>query len=131
MPDSLEEAMLCQRCQREMESEEVREHSGRAVCEDCYMDLLSPARACDSWAVYTATRLNDQVLNPAQEAVLALFNRQGWADYAQLKKATGLDGAALDRELAAMRHSELLRAFIGPDGEKRFTHFANKEAGVH
>lgn len=123
--------MRCQRCQNEMEPDEVREHGGRSLCEDCYMDVLNPARGCDPWAVYTASRLEDQVLNPAQEAILALFDRQGWATHPELLQATGLTPPALDRELAALRHRELLRAFPGPQGEKFFTHFANKEAGEH
>lgn len=27
---------------------------GRTVCEECLMDILSPARTCDPWAVRSA-----------------------------------------------------------------------------
>ena len=41
-------------CDAIIDSEEAREHNGRTLCEDCYMDFLSPARAWVPWTVYTA-----------------------------------------------------------------------------
>jgi len=39
--------MVCDRCRVEIDAGEEREIHGRLVCEDCYMDLLSPTRNCD------------------------------------------------------------------------------------
>jgi hypothetical protein len=71
--------MLCDKCQRPTEPEEVREHAGRSLCEDCFMDALSPTRTCDPWAVYTASRLADQgsELTPVQQAILVCVDREG------------------------------------------------------
>jgi len=34
------------------------EYGGQVRCEDCYMSALSPARACDPWAVRSAQTLS-------------------------------------------------------------------------
>ncbi len=46
--------MKCDKCSKPIDSEEAREHNGWTLCEDCYMDNLSPTRTCDPWAFYTA-----------------------------------------------------------------------------
>ena len=43
--------MNCDKCGSEMKNGEETEHHGQLLCEDCYMDALSPARTCDPWAV--------------------------------------------------------------------------------
>ena len=56
------------RCGVHIESGEEREYTGQMLCEDCYMDALSPVKTCDPWAVYTAKlmsgkegRLNNKI----------------------------------------------------------------------
>jgi hypothetical protein len=46
----------CQKCQREVPEEETHQHLGETLCDDCYIDAMSPAKPCDPWAVYSATR---------------------------------------------------------------------------
>ena len=46
--------MKCDRCSAAVQEGEEREHHGEILCEDCYMDVLSPAKACDPWAVHSA-----------------------------------------------------------------------------
>ncbi len=113
--------MNCERCGRAVEPEEVREYAGQKLCEDCYMDALSPARTCDPWATYTASRLGDQQLNPNQEKILALIKEKGEVSMAELTQATSLSEKDVERELAALRHMELVRATPGPGGEKLYT----------
>lgn len=74
---------------------------GLKLCEDCYIDAISPAKTCDPWATYTASRLDTQELNAAQETILKLIGEQGHASLADLIKATGLEEAALMREIAS------------------------------
>ncbi len=119
--------MLCEKCQSPMEPDEAREYGGRTLCEDCYIDALSPAKTCDPWATYTATRLATQELNPAQDAILKLITKQGHASLAELMAATGLDETALMREIAALRHMELVRGAMLPDGGKAFKHFKDQD----
>ena len=37
-----------------MQEQQSYGHPGVMYCEDCYMDLLSPPKACDPWAVHSA-----------------------------------------------------------------------------
>ena len=39
--------MKCDQCQCEMAPDEVHEHGGRKLCDDCYMDAMSPKTGCD------------------------------------------------------------------------------------
>jgi hypothetical protein len=56
MNEQREESLVIQsaRCGKEIEKSRVYEHRGNVYCEDCYMDILSPPKACDPWAVYSA-----------------------------------------------------------------------------
>ncbi|MFC1942946.1 hypothetical protein ACFLWU_07040 [Chloroflexota bacterium] len=51
--------MKCQRCLRDIPDEESFAFFGEKLCDDCYMDARSPAKACDPWAVYAATRTRE------------------------------------------------------------------------
>jgi hypothetical protein len=42
------------KCGRGIEKQQCYEHQGNVFCEDCYMDILSPPKACDPWAVRSA-----------------------------------------------------------------------------
>lgn len=119
--------MTCGRCGQVLESGEEHQHAGQILCDDCYMDALSPAKACDPWAVYTATRLGHQELNPRQETIMDLLRQKGIASLEELRQATGLDAKALERELAALRHLELTRGARGLDGERSIKLFGDKD----
>ncbi len=113
----------CDKCQMQIAEEDAHQHAGQLLCDDCYMDALSPARTCDPWAVYTASRLGGQELNPAQEAILRLIQEQGQATLEEMQQASGLGPRELEREIAALRHMELLRAEPAPGGGKVFKRF--------
>jgi predicted transcriptional regulator len=105
---------VCEQCGAQTPEEDAHRHLGRLLCDDCCMEALSPAKSCDPWATYTASRLPEQQLNPRQERIMELLRGRGQATAGELGRAAGLDQAALERELAALRHMELLRA--APDG---------------
>jgi hypothetical protein len=46
----------CSRCGREIREDDGFQHLGQLLCEDCYIDVRNPPKACDPWAVYAATR---------------------------------------------------------------------------
>jgi predicted transcriptional regulator len=87
------------------------------------MDAMNPAKSCDPWATYTASRLPDQVLNPDQEKIMALIKEQGEVSLDELIQATGLDMESLKREIASLRHMEKLRGKRLPDGSALFCSF--------
>ena len=107
--------LTCERCQAEMEEDEVREYAGQKICEDCYLDALTPAKSCDPWATYTASRLPEQTLNPVQDKIMTLIGRQGRATPGELMEATGLGWDDVLREIASLRHMEKIRGDRMPD----------------
>jgi hypothetical protein len=108
--------MKCGQCNANIERGEEREHLGRVLCEDCYMDALSPTRTCDPWAVHSAKRLEEQssgppVMTPLQREMMAILEEQGKMEpTALLAKLKGkLTASQLEREVAALRHMEKVR----------------------
>jgi hypothetical protein len=108
----------CAQCQSNVADDELHDFSGRMLCDDCYMDALSPAKTCDPWATYTASRLTNQELTPAQESVLMVVRKVGQANQAQLLEGTGLTLKELEREIATLRHMELVQGALTAEREK-------------
>ncbi len=92
---------------------------GQTLCEDCYMDALSPARTCDPWEVYSAKSFEKHagrsVVTEIQERILEILKETGGIERPMLLERLKGDITAseLDRELATLRHMEKTR------GEKR------------
>ena len=109
--------MLCDGCKTEIAPGEVNEHFGRMLCEDCYMDALSPVRTCDPWAVHSAKTFEAQssgqpALNDIQCRILAILKETGGLERHELVKQLGgrLSDADLERQFAPLRHMEKVRA---------------------
>ena len=105
---------ICAKCGVAVEAPEAREYAGRALCEDCYMDALSPTRTCDPWAVHTARSLKDlpggHDISPRQQRLYDLVQERGQVDFPAAAAHLGLDQEELRREFAVLRHMEKLRA---------------------
>jgi hypothetical protein len=112
--------MQCDKCQTVIEEGEEKSHNGRLLCEDCYMDALSPAKSCDPWAVYSAKNLEQHTggsitMTPIQSEILGILERTGGLEPPALLEA--LEGKLtmpqMEREFATLRHMEKVR------GERR------------
>jgi hypothetical protein len=112
--------LKCDRCDSIIEEGEEREYSGQKLCEDCYIDALSPLKTCDPWAVHSAKSLERQTgapsaITPLQAEILRGIEQSGPIEPAALIEK--LDGKItlpqLEREFATLRHMERVR------GEKR------------
>ncbi len=106
--------MDCSRCGRSVVETEVHEHLGRTLCEDCYMDALSPPRTCDPWAVHSAKSFGRDFagrmdLTDRQQRILDLLRETGGATPAALAERLQITPADLEREIAALRHMEKVR----------------------
>jgi len=108
--------MKCDRCQTDIPPGQGFGHSGQNLCEDCYMDALSPVRACDPWAVYTAKSYERHAghaltLSPIQSEILDILKETGGLEPpALLKRFEGrLTARDLEREFAILRHMEKAR----------------------
>ena len=117
--------MKCARCNATIEKGEEREHLGQMLCEDCYMDALSPARSCDPWAVHSAKTFEQNTgssttLTPIQTEIMHILEQTGGIEReALLEQLKGkLTRSQLDREFATLRHMEKARA--EKRGEKIF-----------
>jgi hypothetical protein len=108
--------MQCQRCQREIPEDESFLHLGQTLCEDCYLDIRQPVKACDPWAVYLAGRSRDSVgavgtegLTELQKAICEFVQGRGKVTAEELTDHFGLSGTELQSQVAVLRHCELLR----------------------
>jgi hypothetical protein len=111
------EALLsrCSRCDKKIEKQQCYEYQGKVLCEDCYMDTLSPPKACDPWAVHSAKTFlkgKDKLstLTSLQRAIVQYVKENGEATIEDLMGALRLTEEALRREFASLRHMEILKA---------------------
>jgi hypothetical protein len=109
--------MQCSRCKTTIEEGDAHDHLGQMLCEDCYMDDLSPVRTCDPWAVHSARTFVAQAGNHAgltdlQTRILTLLKESGGIEPSQLVHRIGghCSERDLEREFAALRHMERARA---------------------
>jgi hypothetical protein len=107
-------AKTCNRCGGAVEAAEAREYLGEILCEDCYLEAMSPLRTCDPWAVHTARSLKNipggHALTPIQQQLYDLVQEKDTVSFPEAAQALGLKEADLRREFAVLRHMELLRA---------------------
>ena len=117
--------MQCDKCHAEIEQGEEREHLGKMLCEDCYMDVLSPAKSCDPWAVHSARTFEQQMggqsqLTDIQQEILNILAATGGLEAEELRMRLGgkLTQKELEIEFGTLRHMEKARA--EKRGEKVF-----------
>ena len=107
--------MLCDKCKIPIEKGEELELQGQTLCEECYMDHLSPPRMCDPWAVYTAKSFSDDptakpLLTEQQHKILEVLQETGGVDFEGLVNRLRIKPSELERELATLRHMEKIKA---------------------
>jgi predicted Rossmann fold nucleotide-binding protein DprA/Smf involved in DNA uptake len=104
--------MKCDHCGALIEGGQERAHAGQILCEDCYMDLLSPVKACDPWAVYAAQSMRDTAapLTKVQNDILARLKESDGLELEILAEKLGLPLSELQREVAVLRHMEKVHA---------------------
>lgn len=111
----------CDKCGCSIPAGDERDYYGKMLCEDCYMDALSPTRTCDPWAVHSAKQLGDKTgglqTNPSQTKILEILTETGGIEPGDLAKRMGMTSVELERETAPLRHMEKLRAEMR-DGRK-------------
>ncbi len=106
--------MRCERCGETILEGEAKERYGQVLCEDCYIDLLSPLKACDPWAVHSAKAFTERKqdglqLTPIQEKILDTLRTDGPMSPEQLAKKLQIKETDLEREIASLRHMEKVR----------------------
>ena len=114
--------MRCVRCNDEIEKGEERGFHGEVLCEDCYMDRLSPARSCDPWAVHSAKSLSKEAngglkINGIQAKILEILKETGGVEPKIIVGRLQIKPSDLEREIAALRHMEKVRGEL-KDGKR-------------
>jgi DNA-directed RNA polymerase subunit RPC12/RpoP len=104
----------CSKCWKTLENNECYEHQGKVFCEDCYMDILSPPKACDPWAVHSAQTFlkgKDKLstLTPLRLNIVNYLKGKGEATMEEMTENLKLNEEALRREFAVLRHMRELR----------------------
>jgi hypothetical protein len=121
----------CAQCGQEIEKSQSHEYRGKDYCEDCYMDILSPPKACDPWAVHSAkTFLKGEdrlsVLTPRQQNIVNYFEEKKEATIEEVLRDLGISEGEWRREFAALRHMEVLGA-IKKEGRIFYTIFPKNQ----
>jgi len=104
----------CAKCGRKIEKQQSYESQGSLFCEDCYMDILSPPKACDPWAVHSAQTFlkgKDKLstLTPLQLSIVNYIKKKEGATLEEMIENLSLTEEELRREFAVLRHMEILR----------------------
>ncbi len=111
---------FCTRCGAGLQGEEPRRYFDQVLCEDCYVEALSPLRTCDPWAVHCARTLKDLrgglTLTARQQQLYELVTEKGEVSVVDAASALGISEDELRREFAVLRHLELLRALKKDQG---------------
>lgn len=73
--------MECSKCKTLILKGEEREYKRTVLCEDCYMDALSPPVFCDPWATFSAESFHknhpETVLTDNQKAIMNVLKETG------------------------------------------------------
>jgi len=111
-----EAVVKCQRCQREISEDEAFGYFGEVLCDDCYIDARFPAKACDPWAVYSATRTREsnglsgiEGLTSLQQEIYAFIKNKGKVTGEEIMKQFRITQNDLQNQIATLRHCELVR----------------------
>jgi hypothetical protein len=112
----------CERCGQKIPAGDEMDHNGQILCEECYMQALSPARACDPWAVRSAQTLSQMddeysLLSETQTKIIRFLEETGGATPEMIAKTLEMTLPELERESVILRHMEKVRAQIR-DGQK-------------
>lgn len=111
--------MICDRCKQDIpEEEDIFDHYGKKLCEDCYVGAVQPPRSCDPAAVDSAksTRVllgqkGTDGLTPLQKRIYQLVRERGKIPREELMASFDLPGWEMEKQFAVLRHCELIRAF--------------------
>ena len=108
--------MKCQRCQRDISEDESFTYLGEKLCDDCYMDAMSPAKPCDPWAVYSATRTRESSglkgadgLTALQKDIYEFIKNKSKVTAAEVTANFNITQHDLESIVATLRHCELVR----------------------
>ena len=104
--------MRCDKCGESIEPGDEEVVNSQTLCEECYMDVLSPTKICDPWAVHHAKSCSESEINltATQQKIITALTETGGLEMAPLAQRAGLTSRELERDLATLRHMEKIKA---------------------
>ena len=97
------------------EGEECKYH-GKVICEDCYIDRLSPPKTCDVAAVHAAKKHRAALgqsglegLTELQKQIVNFVKESSKVTKEDIAKKFELKPHELERQFAVLRHCEVLK----------------------
>ncbi len=101
----------CDQCGTTIEAGEEQQCNSRILCEDCYMDFLSPTRTCDPWAVHHAKSCSESesAITAIQKKLIEILTETGGIELPELAKRLELTEKETERNLANLRHMEKIK----------------------
>ena len=108
--------MKCDICGQEIKEGDSYAHMGETLCEDCYLDVRLEVKACDPWAVHSATRFRansglkgTEGLTDQQKEIYELVKRKGKITKEEVIENLNLSEQEIQIQLATLRHCELVK----------------------
>jgi hypothetical protein len=110
--------MQCERCGLLLKEGETYDFHGKVLCEDCYIYVTNPPKACDPTAVASALSVRKQLgqsgtagLTAMQQRIYGVIEERGKITKEDLLTIVSLKPEELEQQFAVLRHCELVRAF--------------------
>ena len=111
----------CGKCNAKIPEEEAIEHGSMVLCDDCAMDMMSPAKACDPWAVKMATgsfeTKGDAIatLQGVEKKLFEMVSAEGRVPVDQAHIRLGVTPDEVKRRLIGVaRHATLVNTLVRP-----------------
>ena len=108
--------MKCDRCGTEIKRGDDYTHRGEALCEDCYLGVRLEVKACNPWAVHSATRFRagsgltgTEGLTEVQKKIYELVKKRGKVEKEEVIKNLNVSEQEMQTHLATLRHCELIK----------------------
>ena len=105
--------MKCNRCSKEIPADEIHSYLGHTLCEDCYIEAISPEKHCDPWATYLSSRERGTTgiaaLSDMQKAIHEFIKNEGKATREEIMARFRLSAEDLDPHLNVLMHSEMAK----------------------
>jgi len=113
----------CERCGLLLKEGEAYDFHGKVLCEDCYIYVTNPPKACDPTAVASALSIRKQLwqsgttgLTELQKRIYGEIEKKGKITKEELMAKVNITPEELDQQFAVLRHCELIRGF--KEGDK-------------
>ena len=108
--------MNCSKCGVAISPGEDYTRYGRIFCEDCYLFTIEPPRTCDVSAVNAAKHhramageTGTQGMREIHKKIHHYLTTHGQATKEDICREFGLSTMEMEREIATMRHCELIK----------------------